>query len=124
LPDPLVVALAINPGGSDCAYRSALFGEVQGRITQLTPELQDHYTRGGDFLTKDASENWKLTVYSERYQPNDVHVNGPSRMAVFDYTYDTSRHRFVQSGHGETNYSDIYANANNLLRIFGDFATC
>ncbi len=124
LPDPLVVALAISPGGSDCRYRIALFGEVQGRVTALTPELHDHWSRGGDLLAKDSRGDWKLTVYSERYQANDVHVNGPSRMAVFVYAYDKSHGTFVETSHREPRFGDLSETDPDLVRLFGDFAQC
>ena len=124
LPDPLVAALGMSPGGSDCRYRVALFGEIQGHVTELTPELGDHLTRGGDLLAQDANGNWKLTVYSERYQANDVHVNGPSRMAVFVYTFDTSLGKFVETSHRDTPYGDLSDSDPNLVRLFGDLAQC
>ncbi len=124
LPDPLIVALAISPGGSDCRYRVALFGEVQGLVSELTPELHDHWTRGRDLLAKDANGDWTLTEYSERYQANDVHVNGPSRMAVFVYAYDKSLGKFVQTSHSEIRYGDLSETDPDLVRLFGDFAQC
>jgi hypothetical protein len=124
LPDPLIVALAMSPGGSDCRYRVALFGEVQGRVTELTPELHDHYTRGGDLLAKDAVGDWTLTLYSERYQVNDVHVNGPSRMALFVYTYDKSQGKFIETCHRETSSGTLSETDPDLVKLFGDFAQC
>lgn len=124
LPDPLIVALAMSPGGSDCRYRVALFGEVRGHITELTPELPDHLTRGGDLLAKNAKGDWTLTLFSERYQANDVHVNGPSRMAVFSYAYDKSLGKFIETSHREIRDSEPSDTDRNLVRLFGDFAQC
>jgi len=124
LPDPLVVALAMSPGGSDCRYRVALFGEVQGHVAELTPELSDHLTRGGDLLVRDATGDWTLTVLSERYQANDVHVNGPSRMAVFSYAYDKSLGKFVETSHREIRDGQPSETDPDLVRLFGDFARC
>jgi hypothetical protein len=124
LPDPTVVALAMYPGGSDCRYRAALLGEVGGQLRELTPSLPDHYTRGGDLLAKDAKGDWTLNVYSERYQVNDVHVNGPSRMAVFSYVYDRSLGKFVEAGHRESRDGGPSETDPNLVLLFGDFAQC
>jgi hypothetical protein len=124
LPDPLVVALAMSPGGSDCRYHLALFGEVQGNVAPLTPDLPDHLTRGGDLLAKNAKGNWTLTVYSERYQTNDIHVNGPSRMAVFSYAYDKSLGKFIEISRGEVRDCELSENDPDLVRLFGDFAQC
>jgi hypothetical protein len=124
LPDPLIVALAMRPGGSDCGYRVALFGEVRGQITELTPELHDHLTRGGDLLAKDANGKWTLTVYTERYQSGDVHVNGPSRMAMFVYGYEQSLGKFIETSHGEIRDGEPSETDPNLVWLFGDFAQC
>jgi hypothetical protein len=124
LPDPLIVALAMRPGGSDCGYRVALFGEVRGQVTELTPELHDHWMRGGDLLAMDAKRNWTLTVYSEQYQTNDVHVNGPSRMARFVYRYDQSLGKFIETSHGEIRDAGPSETDPDLVRLFGDFAQC
>ncbi|HTX76698.1 MAG TPA: hypothetical protein VMD29_10880 [Terracidiphilus sp.] len=124
LPDPLVVALAMDPGGSDCAYRAALFGEVSGRLKELTPDLSDHDFRGGDVLSRRPDGAWALTVYSERYQANDVHVNGPSRMEVFVYRYDSTLGQFIKTSEKETEYGEIPESDPDLVWLFGDFAQC
>lgn len=124
LPDPTIVALAMYPGASDCGYRAALFGEVGGQLKELTPSLPDHAMRGGDLLAKDAKGDWTLTVYSERYEANDAHVNGPSRMARFSYVYDKSLGRFIENGHMESRAGGPSETDPNLVWLFGDFAQC
>ena len=61
---------------------------------------------------------------SERYQANDIHVNGPSRMAVFTYIYDGSLGRFVEAGQREIAGGEPAESDPDLVRLFGDFAQC
>ena len=66
-----------------------------------------------------------LTVTSERYQwEKDVHYMGPSRMAVYVYTYDSSQGRFVETRQTEVNSNDLRVSGENLTELFGEFATC
>jgi hypothetical protein len=126
LPDPLIVAMAKRYGGSDCGFEPALFGEVGGRLSALTPPLPDHFLRGGLFLSA-ANGNGPitLTVTSERYQwGKDVHYTGPSRMTVFVYTYDSSQGRFVETQQTEVNTDDLKVLGESLTAIFGEFAHC
>jgi hypothetical protein len=126
LPDPLIVALAKRYGGSDCGLDSALIGDVGGRLSELTPSLPDFFLRGGLFLSgANGNGPITLTVTSERYQwEKDVHYMGPSRMAVYVYTYDSSQGRFVETRQTEVNSNDLRVSGENLTELFGEFATC
>lgn len=124
LPDPLVVALARRQGGSDCMYNSALFGEVNGQLSELSPSLPDHLARGQVLLSNDNSGKPILTVTSERYQAHDVHYTGPSRMAVYVYTDDSVQGKFVETSHNEVMADQLHVTGESLVSLFGDFAQC
>ena len=124
LPDPLIVALARRQGGSDCGYNSAIFGEVNGRLLELTPSLPDHWMRGQVVLSRSREGQFKLTVTSERYQPKDVHYAGPSRMALYVYSYDREQGKFVEVRHSEVNSDDLHEAGEDLSSLFGEFAQC
>ena len=121
LPDPLIVAIARNPSGSDCRYVSALFGEVNGRISQLTPMLPDQWTRGQILLSDPGSKGQIiLTITSERYQEHDVHYMGPSKMPVFTYAYDPAQGKFIEMRHSEVSTDDMKVSGEDLRSLFGD----
>jgi len=124
LPDPLVVSIAKENGGSDCRYNSALFGEVNGQVVKLTPPLPDHWGRGAVFLSPETARPVILTVTSERYQDRDTHYRGPSHMAVDTYSYDSSQGRFVNVQHTESNTNGLQISGERLLALFGDFDEC
>jgi hypothetical protein len=106
-------------------YNSALFGEVHGLLSELSPELPDHWERGLILLSEGAPGNSRaLTVTSERYQANDVHYKGPSRTAVYRYVYDPSQGKFMESQHIEVNSNDLHAVGEDLISLFGAFAQC
>ena len=128
LPDPLIVALAMYPGGSDCRYSMALFGEVEGEIRELTPDLPDYWFRGGAELSRRGSSGeTRLIVSSEHYSANDVHVNGPSRLAVYTYKYDPAQEKFVEISHSLVRDADGTVSSPdsiNLVSLFGELAQC
>jgi hypothetical protein len=57
LPDPLILVLVRRQGGSDCMYNSALFGEVNGRLSELSPSLPDRGKRGQVLLSRGTAAN-------------------------------------------------------------------
>jgi len=125
LPDPLIVALAKRELASDCAFNSAVFGAVQGRLSELTPALPDHLLRGDTILTGGPGGSpIRLTVTSERYQAKDAHYTRPSRMAMFVYTYDPSRGKFVETRNSEVNTDNLKVPGENLIQLFGEFPNC
>jgi hypothetical protein len=125
LPDPLIVALAKRELASDCAFNSAVFGNVEGQLSELTPALPDHFLRGGIFLSPAAGgKPAMLTVTSERYQAKDVHYTGPSRMTVFIYTYDSSQGKFIETRKSEANTDSLKVLGENLIELFGEFPNC
>ncbi|MGO4210201.1 hypothetical protein AB4Y89_23415 [Terriglobus sp. 2YAB30_2] len=121
LPDPLLIVMAKYPGGSDCRYKPALFGEVDGRVTQLTSAIPDYDTRGGAFLYTRAGST-VLTVTSERYQEHDVHYLGPSRMAVYRYAWDGAR--FILKSKAQVSTDAVRTPGEKLDDLFGQALGC
>jgi len=125
LPDPLIVAAVPQTGGSDCRYNSALFGEVNGKVTELTPALPDRLLRGEMLLSKQSSNtNAVLTVTSERYQSGDIHYTGPSRMKVYTYIFHSEQGKFVESRHTEIKTDNLHVTGENLMELFGELGRC
>ena len=50
LPSPLIVAVAIAPGGSDCGFYMSVFGEIDGKIIRLTNKPIDNAVQGGYYI--------------------------------------------------------------------------
>jgi hypothetical protein len=125
LPDPLIVTVARRAGGSDCAYSPALFGEFNGKISQLTPNLPDFLTRGGILLTELSKDSPAiLTIESERYQRDDVHYMGPSRMAIYSYRYSADQGKFVLNTKKEVAISRLLVPGKDIMSLFGEFTQC
>jgi hypothetical protein len=53
LPDPLVLAVAVRPGGSDHGFEATLIGEVNGRLRVLTPQPAPLVNLQGGFFVGD-----------------------------------------------------------------------
>ena len=49
-PSPLVLAVAVRPGGSDHGFESTLIGETNGALRVLTPRPLATYIQGGVFV--------------------------------------------------------------------------
>jgi hypothetical protein len=49
-PSPLIMAVAVRPGGSDNGFYLAVFGEINGMITRLTEKPIDTAIQGGYYL--------------------------------------------------------------------------
>lgn len=50
LPQPLVLAVAVTPGGSGCGFNAIVIGEVGGRLKRLTREPLMTSNQGGLFV--------------------------------------------------------------------------
>jgi hypothetical protein len=50
LPDPLVIGIAMSPGGSDCDWQAIAVGVVDGRLELLTYETMETSDEGGFFF--------------------------------------------------------------------------
>jgi hypothetical protein len=96
LPDPLVLVVLQYGFASDCGYTPALVGVRNGRLEVLTPKLERFLTRGGAYWKKASSGHpAQLTIIAERYRSGEVHVNGPSKVAVYRYSFDAGTGKFV-----------------------------
>lgn len=50
IPNPLVIAMAMAPGGSDCFWEAAAIGAVDGKLKELTTERLTTAEQGGFFF--------------------------------------------------------------------------
>jgi hypothetical protein len=50
LPTPLILAVAVAPGGSDTLFESSLIGSVNGELRVLTPEPLTNNVQGGIYV--------------------------------------------------------------------------
>jgi hypothetical protein len=125
LPDPTVLVVDRYLYADDCGITPALVGVWNGRLQVLTPKLPQSLTRGGAYL-KDGSDDRpaKLTVVAERYQSGDVHVDGPSKMAVYEYNFDTNSGKFVLIKHKEVPNDAVKINGNDLALAIPELGSC
>lgn len=53
LPDPLILAVAVRPGGSDHGFELTLIGEMGGALRVLTPRPASHVSIQGGYFVGD-----------------------------------------------------------------------
>jgi len=127
---PLVVAVAMTPGGSDCKYEGIVVGTVKGKLTVLTPKPVETLAEGGIYLGDLGSgQGYGLAVWDFIWGPNESHVD-PHHYKLALYRYDMAHSRFmlfktVESKEKHSSYdealSELGLHYSNLLRDFPDF---
>jgi hypothetical protein len=128
MPSPLILAIAIRPGGSDCRYAATIIGAVDGQLKVLTPDQLWSNAEGG-FYVGDLGRRrgyglvrWNFVWGDEaHYQPHRYEVS------IFRFDAAESRFKLVQktTSHrkyhtGEEWLAEMGLNCRNVLRNFPD----
>jgi hypothetical protein len=125
LPDPLVFVADRYVYADDCGVTPVLVAVSGGNLQVLTPKLPEFWTRGGAYLRPGSNgQPTGLTVVAERYQNKDVHADGPSKMAIYEYTFDSNAGKFVLIGHKEIPTDDVRVEGKNLSLTIPELGTC
>jgi hypothetical protein len=91
---PLILAVAMSPGGSDCGYEGIVVGESKGRLAVLTPKPVGTYAEGGMYLGDlGNSRGFGLAVWNFIWAEDESHVD-KHRYEVSLYRYDAVQSRF------------------------------
>lgn len=99
LPSPLVLGVAVNPGGSDHGFMTHVFGEDGGVFKRLTPESLHTAIAGGVHLGDLGAERGKgVALWNSVWADDEAHT-APHRYEVRLYPYDAASRTFVK---GET----------------------
>jgi hypothetical protein len=125
LPSPLLLVVYWYGTATDCGFKTALVGAIDGKLKVLTPDLPTFFTRGGAYL--EAHSNGfpaRLTIAAERYQANDVHYKGPSIMAVYTYNYDAESGMFKLVKLEELPTAKVKLKGENLLLAIPNLPGC
>jgi hypothetical protein len=111
IPTPLILAVAVAPGGSDTIFESSIVGNVNGEIRVLTPEPLTNNVQGGvyvgylgkrwgtgaavwNFLWEDGA-HYEQHRYEVKLYPFDVKTVGFQKGKVL-----TSRRKYTGRGAG------------------------
>jgi len=125
LPDPAVLVVDRYVFADDCGVTPALVGVWKGRLQVLTPKLPGFETRGGAYLQRGSNARQaRLTIAAERYQNKDAHADGPSKMAIYEYTFDANAGKFVLMKQKEIPTDDLKVQGEDLLRVIPELGTC
>ena len=90
-PSPLVLAVAVRPGGSDNGFESTLVGETNGALRVLTPKPLVNYIQGGVFVGDlGRGRGPGAAVWSFVWGNDDGHY-GAHQYDVRLYRYDRRR---------------------------------
>ncbi len=93
LPSPVIVAVAVSPGGSDVGYEIKLIAERNGKITTLNPEPIDLTIQDGLYLGYiNATFGHGMVIWENRWE-NEAHYD-PHRYAIRIYRWDTRSKNF------------------------------
>ncbi|MGC2545487.1 MAG: hypothetical protein WA426_06545, partial [Silvibacterium sp.] len=125
LPSPLVLVVDHYVYADDCGYSPVIVGLTGGRLQAIAPKLPEFATRGGAYLSVPTGNTQaQLTVVAERYQIHDIHVNGPSKMAVYVYDFDKKLGQFRLVRQQELPTDKVRVSGKSILSIIPEFASC
>jgi hypothetical protein len=96
LPGPLVHLVIVQPGGSDYGFWSALFGEINGKISLLTPQATSFSWEGGIQIGNLGPGNGVgLAVWNSIWGDGESHY-GDHIYVVDIYNFNKKLGRFVK----------------------------
>jgi len=78
LPDPVILAIAMAAGASDCGYQLIPIGVTHGKIRNLSPQVLYFATQGGIYLGKIRNSQVGLSLWYVQ-SVNDVEHYGPHK---------------------------------------------
>jgi hypothetical protein len=127
---PIILAVAMSPGGSDCKYEGIVIGTVKGKLSVLTPKPVETLAEGGIYLGDlGSSQGYGLAVWDFIWGPNESHLDS-HRYKVALYRYDRVHSKFVlfktveskeKHSSDDEALSELGLPYSNLLSNFPDF---
>lgn len=87
LPEPLIVAVMVSPGGSDVGYEIKLIGEKNGRIGTLTPEPISLSIQDGIYLGYINKKHGTGMIVWRHMWENEAHYDA-HRYTIGIYRWD------------------------------------
>lgn len=96
LPQPLILSVAVTPGGSDCGFYATVIGEQHGSLRVLTPEPLDTSILGGIHVGDlGGGRGAGAAVWHFIWDDGEGHYS-EHRYEVKLYPFDSRRGRFVE----------------------------
>jgi hypothetical protein len=108
---------------TDCEYVPSLAAIVDGKLRLISPNFSSFFNRGGIGVKRNSTGNPTLYVWSERYQANDVHADGPSKFDLETFIFDRNRQMFVRERQSLVSTDDLNVPP-SLLELFPHFTDC
>jgi hypothetical protein len=131
LPAPIIIAMALDEGGSGCRFDAVAIGAVKGRLVLLTQTPLQAGERGGIHLGKlGRGRGSGIAVWNFIWGDGESHAD-PHRYEVTFFPWSAGKVRFVKGGklrtrsrheRGEAALSELQLLFVNLL--LPDFADC
>jgi hypothetical protein len=128
VPNPLVLAVAIRPGGSDCRYAASIVGAFDGELKNLTPSRLWTNAEGGFAVGNLGGDRGFGLIRWNFIWGNEAH-SGPHRYEVSIFRFDPTGLRFKllqnttssrKYANGEEFLTELGFHCRNLLRDFPD----
>jgi len=94
LPDPLVLAVAVRPGGSDHGFEATVVGEAGGGLKVLTPADPPYVNIQGGFFVGDLGRGRGPGLVAWNFIWEDSAHYGDHRYEVRLYPFDPARAAF------------------------------
>lgn len=133
LPAPIIIAIALDAGGSGCRFDAVVIGAVKGRLKVLTRTPLQAFERGGIHVGKlGRGRGSGIAVWNFIWGNREAHAD-PHRYDVTFYPWSAGKLRFVKGGklrtrsrheREEAALSELKLLFVNLLEQFPDFADC
>lgn len=128
MPSPLIFAIAMWPGTSDCTYYATVIGAVNGQLKVLTPDQLWSNVEGGFYVGDLGTRRgyglvrWNFVWGDEaHYQPHRYEVSifrFDAAESCFKLVQKTTSHRKYHTG--EEWLAEMGLNCRNVLRDFPD----
>ena len=131
LPQPLIFAVTVTPGGSGHGFYAMLIGEVGGRLKVLTEEPLGTSNQGGIYVGDlGAGRGFGAAVWETTWDYDSECHYCPHRYEVALYPFDSRRKRFVKGrvlksqrqygGHGDGALGELRLRYTDLLQDMPD----
>ncbi len=131
LPQPLILVVAVRPGGSGHGFYVSLIGEVGGRLKVLTRERLTTNNQGGIHVGDlGGGRGMGVAIWSPIWDPDCEAHYGAHQFEVEQNPLDVRRGRFVKGrtvrsrkkygGHGEGALGELRLGYTDLLQDMPD----
>jgi hypothetical protein len=127
-PNPLILAVGINYGGSDEDYEGTVIGEVNGKIEELMPEQMSISNQGGISIGNLGNKRGLGAVSWVFFWGNDNGHYGRHRYKIMIYSFNKKTRHFNKTeiletkkkygGRGEKALTEYHLSVKDIRKSF------